>query len=97
LTCDDATERIRAGRLVRVIRVRLFAALRELAGASEISDLSGRTVGELADRLEQRYGERFAHVAGVSSFVVNGERASRATVLADGDEMAILPPVSGGC
>jgi molybdopterin converting factor small subunit len=32
----------------------------------------------------------------VSTFVVNGERATRDTVVADGDEVAILPPVSGG-
>jgi len=79
-----------------VIRVRLFAALRELAGSAELSDLRGRTVGDLTDLLAHRYGERFARVADVSSFVVNGERASRETAVADGDEVAILPPVSGG-
>jgi molybdopterin synthase catalytic subunit len=75
--------------------VRLFAALRELAGASRVES-EGRTVGEVADAISLRYGERFASIAAASSFVVNGERADRGTVLADGDEMAILPPVSGG-
>jgi molybdopterin converting factor small subunit len=42
------------------------------------------------------YDARFAQIAAVSSFVVNGERAGLDTVLADGDEVAILPPVSGG-
>ena len=79
-----------------MIRVRLFAALRELAGDGEVSDASGRTVGDLADELGGRFGERFAQIAAVSSFVVNGERASRSTAIADGDEVAILPPVSGG-
>ena len=78
-----------------MIRVRLFAVLRELAGTAEL-ETGGRTVGELADGLSERYGERFGAIAGVSSFVVNGERASRETVVADGDEVAILPPVSGG-
>jgi molybdopterin converting factor small subunit len=32
----------------------------------------------------------------VSTYVVNGERADRGTVVAEGDEVAILPPVSGG-
>ncbi len=77
------------------IRVRLFAALREAAGASEV-EVFGRTVGELADVLAATHGERFAKVAAVSSFVVNGERATRATPVAEGDEVAILPPVSGG-
>ena len=79
-----------------MVRVRLFAVLREQAGTSEVTDVAGRTVAELADILSVRFGERFAAVAEVSSFVVNGERASRSTPVADGDEVAILPPVSGG-
>jgi MoaD family protein len=79
-----------------VVRVRLFAALREQAGAGEVTDVAGRTVGELADALAARFGERFGAGAAVSSFVVNGERASRDTPVAEGDEVAILPPVSGG-
>jgi MoaD family protein len=77
------------------IRVRLFASLRELAGAAEVT-ASGSTVGELADTLSAAHGERFAKIASVSSFVVNGDRAGRDTVIAEGDEVAILPPVSGG-
>lgn len=77
------------------VRVRLFAALRELAGASEVS-APGRTVGEIADAVSAIYGDRFAQVAAVSTFVVNGERAGRDTVVVEGDEVAILPPVSGG-
>jgi MoaD family protein len=78
-----------------VVKVRLFAALREAAGASEV-EASGRTAGELVDALSGRFGERFAKIAAVGSIVVNGERAGRDTVIAEGDEVAILPPVSGG-
>jgi len=78
-----------------VVRVRLFAALREAAGASEV-EVSGRTVGDVVDALGAAHGERFAAVAAVSSFVVNGERATRSTPIAKGDEVALLPPVSGG-
>jgi molybdopterin synthase sulfur carrier subunit len=77
------------------IRIRLFASLRELAGTSE-TEAAGRTVGELADELSVRHGERFAKIVSASSFVLNGERASRSSSVADGDEVAILPPVSGG-
>ncbi len=77
------------------IQVRLFAALRELAGASRV-EAAGRTAGEVADALSAVHGERFAKIAAVSTFVVNGERAERRTPVADGDEVAILPPVSGG-
>lgn len=78
-----------------MVRVRLFAVLREAADASELS-VSGKNVGEVVDALSARFGERFASVAAVSSFVVNGERASSSTPIADGDEVALLPPVSGG-
>ena len=78
-----------------MVRVRLFAALREQADASRV-EASGRTVGEVVDQLSERYGERFASIAAVGSYVVNGERASRETMIAEGDEVALLPPVSGG-
>jgi MoaE-MoaD fusion protein len=77
------------------VRVRLFAALRELADANEV-DVAASTVGQVADSLADRYGERFGNVVAVSTVVVNGERASRGSLVADGDEVAILPPVSGG-
>ncbi len=77
------------------IRVRLFASLRELADASEV-EAAGRTAGDVVDALSERFGGRFAAIAAVGSVVVNGERASRATLVAEGDEVALLPPVSGG-
>jgi MoaD family protein len=77
------------------IKVRLFAALREMAGASEV-EAFGRTAGDLVVQLSERYGERFSKVAAVGSIVVNGERADRSTPVAEGDEVALLPPVSGG-
>jgi molybdopterin converting factor small subunit len=73
----------------------LFAALRELARSGEVS-AGGTTVGEVADELGGRYGERFSGIAAVSTYVVNGERATRTTPVAEGDELAILPPMSGG-
>ncbi len=78
-----------------MINVRLFAALRELAGASEVQ-AEGKSAGDVIDVLSSRYGERFTQIAAVGSVVVNGERASRSTPVAAGDEVALLPPVSGG-
>lgn len=78
-----------------MVRVRLFAALRELAGTSN-TEAEGRSVGEVAEALARVHGERFARIAAVSTFVVNGERAGRDSPVAEGDEVAILPPVSGG-
>jgi MoaD family protein len=77
------------------VTVRLFAALRELAGSSLV-EAEGGTVGEVVESLCSRYGERFAGVARVGSAIVDGERAEASTPLAEGQELALLPPVSGG-
>jgi MoaD family protein len=77
------------------VTVRLFAALRELAGSSHV-DAQGDTVGDVVEALSARFGDRFAGVARVGSAVVDGERADASTPLAEGQEMALLPPVSGG-
>ena len=77
------------------MKIRLFAALREIAGDAQV-EATGHSVGDVVDELSARYGERFAKIAEVGSFVVNGERASRDTAIAEGDEVALLPPVSGG-
>jgi molybdopterin converting factor small subunit len=77
------------------VRVRLFAALREEAGAGFVQ-AGGTTAGEVVDAVSGRFGGRFAKIVATSSIVVNGERATRDTPVADGDQLAILPPVSGG-
>ena len=78
-----------------LIRVRLFASLRDLAGASYV-EAEGATVAEVVDALSARYGERFERVARVGTVVVDGERANPSTPLAGVEEVALLPPVSGG-
>src|SRR3982751_3587099 len=78
-----------------VVKVRLFAALRELAGASEV-EADADTVAEVIEVLSARYGERFSRIVEVGSAVVDGERVSPETVVTDGQEVALLPPVSGG-
>lgn len=77
------------------VTVRLFAALRELAGSARV-EADGDTVGDVVGALSQRFGERFASVAGAGSVVVDGERADGSMPLAEGQEVALLPPVSGG-
>jgi MoaD family protein len=77
------------------VRVRLFAALRDLAGAPSV-EAQGSTVGEVVASLSDRFGERFAKLARVGSVVVDGERASEDTMLTGAEEVALLPPVSGG-
>jgi len=79
-----------------VIRVRLFAALREAAGVSEVEVPAGR-LGEVLAGLEDRFGERFAKVLGTASVLVDGgRRGDPDSEVPDGVEVALLPPFSGG-
>jgi len=75
--------------------LRLFAQARECAGASEIA-LDGVTVGEVLDAAVELYGPRFSAVLSVSAIWLNGEPAHRELGVGETDEIAVLPPVSGG-
>lgn len=75
--------------------VRLFAQAREAAGtSSEVVD--GETVAAVLDGARDRFGREFADVLSSCRVWVNGEPASEGDAVADDDEVAILPPVSGG-
>ena len=76
--------------------LRLFAQARVAAGTGA-DDLPGSTVGEVLDGALRRYGDGFGAVLEISKLWVNGEEADRDTSVTDGDEVAVLPPVSGGC
>jgi MoaD family protein len=82
------------------VTLRLFAAAREAAGRGhdEFDPSSAPTVDALLDAATTRYGSVFGDVLARSRVWVNGDEPSdgRATRLADGDEVAVLPPVSGG-
>ena len=77
------------------VQVLLFAALRERANAGQWTQTlpENSTLGQLLQTLEQRWPflkqARFATA-------VNGEVVESSRRLHDGDEVALLPPVSGG-
>jgi molybdopterin converting factor small subunit len=73
----------------------LFAEARVAAGTRR-EELSARSVADLLDMARTRHGSRFEAVLERSRVWVNGEPARPERLLADGDEVAILPPVSGG-
>lgn len=75
--------------------LRLFAAAREAAGTGR-AEVDGSTVGEVLEAAEARYGETFRTVLGTSRVWVNGEPATRDQPVSSRDEVAVLPPVSGG-
>jgi molybdopterin converting factor small subunit len=73
----------------------LFAAARAAAGTAR-EQIRGRTLADVLHDANARHGEQFAAIAANSRVWVNGEPASPERVLQDGDEIAVLPPVSGG-
>jgi molybdopterin converting factor subunit 1 len=79
------------------IRVRLFAIQRELAGARDVTlELAD---GSLVDDAWTAVAERFPALApgrGSVRFARNGDYADASSALTDGDEVAFIPPVSGG-
>lgn len=75
--------------------VRLFASAREAAGTGT-DVIEGTTVGEVLEAAEQRYGPRFSAVLGTCRVWLNGDDAPVDTPVGPHDEVAILPPVSGG-
>ena len=79
------------------VRVRLFAIQRELAGTREVGLelLAGATIADAWSELVERYPALAPGRASVR-FARNSVYASADEVLADGDEVAMIPPVSGG-
>jgi molybdopterin converting factor small subunit len=75
--------------------VRMFASAREAAGTAR-DDVPGATVGEVLHAARQRYGSAFADVLGTCRIWVNGDPAADGTAVGPTDEIAVLPPVSGG-
>lgn len=76
-------------------RLRLFAQAREAAGAKEWS-APATTVGDLLDAAVGAFGPEFARVLPHCRVWVDGEPADRTTPVGDSQEVAVLPPVSGG-
>lgn len=75
--------------------LRLFAAAREAAGTGR-DVVPGATVGDVLDAAEARYGRQFTAVLLTSKVWRNGEEAPNTAPVGDRDEVAVLPPVSGG-
>jgi molybdopterin converting factor subunit 1 len=80
-----------------LITIHLFARLREIAGAAVFQRHvpEGATARVLWDQLAMEF-PAFTDYATVVSCAVNEEYARLTATLKDGDEVAFLPPVSGG-
>jgi molybdopterin converting factor small subunit len=75
--------------------LRLFASVRVAAGTGR-AEVDGDTVGAVVDAACARYGDEFASLVQHCRIWRNGEPADRSDAVTEADEVAILPPVSGG-
>ena len=79
------------------VTVRLFARLRDIARAGELTrDVpEPATIGVVWQDLVREYPEMARYGSSIST-AVNAEYARMTTTVTEGDEVAFLPPVSGG-
>ncbi len=78
------------------IKVLLFGAAADRAGTREMRVVAGEmTLDELWPLLAERYPD-LSPMRDTLAFAVNGEYARGDARVASGDEVAVLPPVSGG-
>jgi molybdopterin converting factor subunit 1 len=80
-----------------VITIRLFARLREIVGASELTRTidEGATARTVWEQLAQEFPALADYTTAISC-AVNEEYVRLPATLQNGDEVAFLPPVSGG-
>ncbi len=79
------------------LRVRLFSTYREIVGSKDVvwTAEPGTTLAQFQDAFLRRH-PRLASHRDTMMLAVNQTFAEPSTVLRDGDEVALLPPVSGG-
>ena len=79
------------------VTVKLFAAYQEAYGVPELQlELpQGMTVMQMCDRILTERPE-LENLRNITRFGVNLQFAEPNTVLQDGDEVVLIPPVSGG-
>ena len=79
------------------VRLLFFASLKDIVGARELRfDLAAHaTVSDLLSRLEISY-PRLKDYRQVVLTAINEEYVGKTARIADGDEVALLPPVTGG-
>lgn len=75
--------------------LRLFAGARDAAGVGR-DRLDGLTVAEVLAAARARYGSPFTEVLEHCAVWRNGEPCELHDQVREDDEVAVLPPVSGG-
>jgi molybdopterin converting factor small subunit len=78
-----------------VAQLRLFGPAREAAGDAQ-AQFPGRNVGEVVAAAEHLFGGDFSRIVALSRIWLNGDDAELDASVGDADEIAVIPPVSGG-
>lgn len=79
------------------VAVRMFAAARQLAGSDQVQVVlpEGATVAELREGLARQV-PNLADLLRGAMFAINARYAGDDEIVVAGDEVACIPPVSGG-
>ena len=75
--------------------LRLFASVKQIAGTGSVI-LPGETVSDVVEEASTQFGTEFKDMAKNSRIWLNGNPTEIDTRVNDEDEIALLPPVSGG-
>lgn len=76
--------------------LRLFAGAREAAGTDRAT-IDAATVGAVLEEARARFGDGLAALLPHCRIWLNGQPVDAGTTVGPDDEVAVLPPVSGGC
>ena len=75
--------------------LRLFASVKQMAGTGSVI-LSGGTVSDVLEEAAKRFGAEFSDMSKNCRIWLNGNPTEIDNPVSDDDEIALLPPVSGG-
>lgn len=81
-----------------MIKIKLFAAFREITGKGELDwplPDEGASAGQILNEIIAEYKD-LARPSGAARVMVNRQYADRNTLVKPGDEVAFIPPVGGG-
>ncbi|HEY3809883.1 MAG TPA: MoaD/ThiS family protein [Acidimicrobiales bacterium] len=76
-------------------RLLLFGPAREAAGVARTT-LAGNTISAVVAAAEAQFGEPFSRILAVSKVWLNGDEVAPDAPVHEDDEVAVIPPVSGG-
>jgi molybdopterin converting factor small subunit len=78
-----------------VARLLLFGPARDAAGVASAT-MPGSTIADVMAAAEAKFGDQFVRIVASSKVWLNGDEVDPQAPVHDDDEVAVIPPVSGG-